>query len=107
MTDVPLLLKGGGPYAAQAIFTPKALSISSTPPPMRGAWYEYDITTSGGRGQPTFTLLKGPSGMTCDGEGVDGDESTEGVLTWQATPEQIGTHEVIVQANDVDGLTAQ
>ena len=30
MSDAPLLLKGGGPYAAQTIFTPKALSISST-----------------------------------------------------------------------------
>lgn len=109
MTDAPLLLKGGGPYAAQAIFTPKALSISSTPPPMRGAFYEYGIKTSGGRGEPTFSLLQGPPGMTIDGEGIGADEepTTGGMLEWEATPEQIGTHEVIVQANDVDGLTAQ
>ncbi len=106
MTDMPLMLKGDGPYAVQAVFTPKKLSITSTPPPMRGPWYKYDVDTIGGRGEPEFTILKGPSGMTI-GTASDYGHTLTGMLEWEAAPEQIGTHEVVVQAEDDDGQTAE
>lgn len=106
MTDTPLMLKGDGPFTVQAVFTLKHLQFTSTPPPLRGVYYEYDIRTSGGRGAPTFALLQGPPGMTVSE--YDGDDATvTGLLEWDVAPEHIGTQTVRLQAQDEDGLTAE
>lgn len=60
------------------------------------ATYRYQVTASDPDGDAvTFDLLSGPAGMSID--------SATGQITWVATPDQVGTHPVVVRASDGRG----
>ncbi|HEY2411363.1 MAG TPA: FG-GAP-like repeat-containing protein [Pirellulaceae bacterium] len=60
------------------------------------AAYRYQVTASDPDGDTiSYSLQSGPAGMNIN--------AATGQITWSATPDQIGTHQVVIQASDGKG----
>ena len=70
--------------------------ITSTPSPITGSAYSYQVIAQDPDGDKiSYTLSKGPSGMSLD--------SNTGMLKWTFTEKDSGDHSIEIKASDPDG----
>jgi RHS repeat-associated protein len=80
----------------------QAPSITSNPPLSAtvGQLYQYDLKTTDPEGDPVvWRLDAGPEGMSL--------EASSGTLRWTPRADQIGPHDVVLQAVDAQGAAAK
>lgn len=91
----------GEVYKTRAIIIPDAPPKFTSAPPQgfKGNIYTYQVIAEDPDGDAiTYSLASAPKGMAID--------SNTGIINWQITPENAGSHKIEVAAQDAEGLKA-